>query len=122
MLNMDKKLTRKQIKEGIIQILWVDLIERINDKWKMTQFNILKWQYQYIVLGTDTTDWFGVWVSINDYDLLCREFWQLDFDEYKLLEKAIDFLTTQWSDEQWNARPWFLKYMESDYGESFIFS
>lgn len=119
---MKTKLTRKQIKEGIIDILWIDFIEKINSIWKSTIFNILNSNESYISFWTDTTDWYNVWISINSYNLIQRDFYNLTYDEYEKLEKAIKFLTWNWSDNDWEIRPWFLKYSESWYTETFIFN
>jgi len=108
-------LNRKQIKQWVIDILWEELIKKINNVWKTTQFSIVDSKYwDYITFWTDTTDGFNIGISINSYESVCRDFTDLYYDEYEKLAKAIDFITNNFSTPNWEIRSWLFKYIEED--------
>lgn len=118
MVRRQKFLTRKQIKEGIIDILWYDLIDYINSLWSTSSFfrSYNEEQYSWkIILWTDLTDWYSNWITINSYLLVQRDFWDIDYDQYELIWKAIDFLTNHITDPKtWDVRISLIKFTYED--------
>jgi len=121
-MKQKKLLTRKQIKEEIINILGYDLIVKINKSGNTSYFfkdydNKDKTNLNdgFIKLWTDLIDWYSNWISINCYDLVEEKFPNITYSEYKKIEKAIDFLMDNITEPKtWYIRRWFLKYIEED--------
>jgi len=108
-------LNRKKIKEQIIEILWLELIEKIDSYGKFTSF-FPYWTKSdaLIKLWNDITDGWWNWISINSYDLVLKSFPDIEYSEYKKIEEAINFLMKSITNENWSIRSWFIDYIEDD--------